>query len=133
MSEPGERAVTPAQRKRALGQLGERLAASHLERAGYHLVERNYRCPYGELDIVAFEGGTLVAVEVRTRIGGGEAAPEASIGARKRERLCALAEHYRAERYPEQSDLRIDVIAVQFSPGGVLRRVELIRNAVGES
>jgi putative endonuclease len=124
--------LTPAARKRALGQLGERLAAQHIEARGYRLIERNYRCPYGELDILAWDGDTLVAVEVRTRLGGTEAAPEESIGRRKRERLCGLAEHYRAERFPDVQRLRIDVVAVHFTAGGVLRRVELWQDAVGE-
>jgi len=128
---PAERAL--AARKRALGELGERLAAQAAEARGYRLVERNYRCPFGEIDLAAIDGDTLVVVEVRTRLGGGEAAPELSVGPRKQARLRALAEHYRAERWPEVEGLRIDVCAVQFARSGWLRRVEWIENAVVES
>ena len=59
--------------RRALGALGERLAAEHLERAGYRIVERNYRTRYGELDIVASGERCLVFCEVKTSAPGGPA------------------------------------------------------------
>jgi putative endonuclease len=57
----------PNDPRRALGQLGERLAAKHLERLGFAIVDRNARTRYGEIDLVAFDGQTLVFVEVKTR------------------------------------------------------------------
>ena len=57
----------PADPRRRLGQLGEQLAAEHLVRLGFEIVERNYRTRWGELDIVAFDGRTLAFCEVKTR------------------------------------------------------------------
>jgi putative endonuclease len=53
--------------RRALGRLGEQLAATHLERLGFAVIERNSRTRYGEIDLIAFDGHTLVFVEVKTR------------------------------------------------------------------
>ncbi|MGH2855554.1 MAG: YraN family protein [Solirubrobacteraceae bacterium] len=53
--------------RRALGRLGEQLAAAHLERLGFAIVERNARTRYGEIDLIAFDGHTLVIAEVKTR------------------------------------------------------------------
>lgn len=53
--------------RRALGRLGEQLAAAHLERLGFAVIERNSRTRYGEIDLIAFDGHTLVFVEVKTR------------------------------------------------------------------
>jgi putative endonuclease len=53
--------------RRALGRLGEQLAATHLERLGFAIIERNFRTRYGEIDLIAFDGHTLVVVEVKTR------------------------------------------------------------------
>ncbi len=127
--------IPASERRRALGRLGERIAAQRLEARGLRLVERNYRCPYGELDLIGYDerASTLVVVEVRTRLGGAATAPEASIGPRKQAKLCALAEYYRAERFPEEEHLRIDVCAISFGRDGVLRRVQWFENAVALS
>ena len=80
--------------RRGLGALGERLAGEHLERAGYEIVERNFRCAAGELDIVAADARALVFCEVKTRVSGtraGPGAPLEAIGPRTRRRLRARA------------------------------------------
>jgi putative endonuclease len=67
---PGARPATglpPKDPRHALGRLGEQLAAAHLERLGFAILERNARTRYGEIDLIAFDGHTLVIVEVKTR------------------------------------------------------------------
>ncbi|MCV7315875.1 YraN family protein [Mycolicibacillus parakoreensis] len=102
---------TPAQ----LGAFGERLAVQHLSAAGWTVLERNWRCRYGELDIVAVDprGRALVFVEVKTRTGDGFGGLAESVTAAKVRRLRLLAGQWLAgqpRRYPV---LRLDVIGVR--------------------
>jgi len=109
---------------------GKNLAADHLERRGYVIRQRNYRCPVGEMDLVAEEGDCLVFVEVRTRRGREYGTPEESITAAKQAKLVEVAQTYLQE-HDWPGDWRIDVVAVELTPGGVLDRVTVIQNAVG--
>ena len=118
--------------RRRLGAFGERLAAAHLEAKGYRIRDRNYRCREGEIDIVAQDGETLVFVEVRTRRGDALGSPAESVTATKEARLVAAATAY-VQGLPEPpADQRIDVVAIQLSPGGRLLAVDHIEGAVAE-
>jgi putative endonuclease len=97
-----------------LGRAGEDRAAAHLTAHGYTIVDRNWRCPQGELDIVATHGGWLVVVEVKTRRTDLFGHPLEAIDARKGERLWRLAMAWLAA-HPSAARgrrLRIDAIAV---------------------
>ena len=118
--------------RRALGQLGEDLAVQHLLRLGYAVLERNYRCPRGEMDIIARQGDRLAFVEVRARRGTAFGTPKESVTPRKQARLVTVAHHYLRARGYSDIDWGIDVVAVQFTSHGVLQHIELIRNAVME-
>ena len=118
--------------RRALGQLGEDLAVHHLQRLGYIVLERNYRCPQGEVDIIARDGERLAFVEVRARRGTAFGTPKESVTPRKQARLVILARNYLQERGYSDVDWGIDVVAVQLTPRGTLQHIELIRNAVVE-
>jgi putative endonuclease len=121
--------------RRALGALGERLAADHLKRAGYRIVERNYRTRYGELDIVAAGERCLVFCEVKTRVpGNGAFDPFDSIGREKRSRVRQMAAQWLAERRadldePPQPRLRFDAIGVRVSPSGRLLSLDHLEDA----
>jgi len=117
----------PAQQ---LGKLGERRALEHLQQRGYAIVTTNWRCPFGEIDIVARQGSTLVFVEVRSRHAAGTEAAFASIGARKRARIEQAAQAYLSQHEPDGADWRIDVIAVAL-PLGRPPIVEHIEDALG--
>jgi putative endonuclease len=80
-----------AQRKQ-IGQQGETLVAAYLAEQGYNIIQRNWRCPLGELDIVAETGGTLIFVEVRTRRSHRFGLAEESITPTKQSRLVDLAQ-----------------------------------------
>src|SRR3954466_552027 len=85
--------------RRALGALGERLAAEHLTRAGYAILGRNYRTRFGEIDIIAADSRCLVFCEGKTRLGGTPSGPEGpldAIGSRKQRRLRAMAREWLA-------------------------------------
>lgn len=128
------------QTRRNLGNTGEDLAQQALARAGLTIVTRNWRCPAGELDIVAHEQGPdftqcglavtwLVLVEVRTRRGEQYGSARQSITPRKQAKLREVAAHY-IQATDWQGPWRIDVVAVQMDAGGRLLAVEHIRNAV---
>ena len=105
----------------------ESLAAAFLERQGLKILERNYRCRFGEIDIVAAGGPVLVFVEVRARSSEDFGGAAGSLTAAKRRRLVAAARHYLAARGRERA-CRFDVVLVR----GSERRVEWLTNAFGE-
>jgi len=110
--------------------LGERLACDFLRKNGYRIVETNYRCRNGEIDIIAWQRETLVFFEVRTKKSFLFGSPEESITMRKMETLKNVAEHYRQNHENMPPEWRIDVIAIQMDRGGKVRRIEIIENAV---
>ena len=105
----------------------ENLAAAFLERQGLRILERNYRCRFGEIDIVATDGAALVFVEVRARRSDDFGGAAGSITAVKRGRLVAAARHYLAARGSDRA-CRFDVVLVQ----GSERKVEWLTDAFGE-
>jgi putative endonuclease len=107
--------------RRALGRLGERLAADHLERLGFAIVERNARTRHGEIDLIAFDGDTLLFVEVKTRRArrrwrlAPEEQPLAWLRARQRARLRRLAAawlHRERTARPGAHTIRFDAVGV---------------------
>lgn len=92
----------------------------------------NWRCPTGEVDIIAHDGDTLVFVEVRTRHGGQHGSPEESITPRKQKKLIALAYEYLAAMTSPAANWRIDVVAVVLERGNSVTRITHIPFAVGE-
>ena len=112
------------------GQLGEHLAAEKLVAQGYEIVERNYRCTAGEMDIIARDRECYAFVEVRARRGRGCGTPEESITPPKQRRLIEIARTYLQERALHNVDWRIDVVAVEWDRRGRLLRVEVIPDAV---
>ncbi len=109
------------------GKKGEELAAAHLEAAGYRIIVRNYRCFFGEIDIVAEEGETLVFVEVKSRRSDAYGAPELAVGRDKQKKISSIALHYLSSHNLRDRPARFDVVAVKLLPAG--SRIELIRNA----
>ncbi len=116
--------------KRELGRRGEEIAAAYLREQGYFILARNWRCPAGELDIVAREGETLAFVEVRARRGDRFGTPEESITPAKQAKLVELAQTYLQENGLADENWRIDVVALEMDQRGRVNRLNLIRNAV---
>ena len=113
-----------------LGKWGEDTAVRFLKNKGYLVLETNYRCRWGEIDIVAVEEGQLVFVEVRTRRGNEFGTPEESITPAKSRRLMVTAQIYLKEHGQEELDWRVDVIAIHLGSRRRLERVEHIRHAI---
>ena len=98
--------------KDELGRRGEQLAAEYLERAGLRILDRNWRCETGELDIVALERRVLVICEVKTRSGLRYGSPLEAVSHRKRVRLRRLAATWLAVQGLHFDEIRIDVIGL---------------------
>lgn len=98
-----------------IGKWGEEIAWRYLSERDAEIVARNIRTPYGEIDIVARQGGTTVFIEVKTRTSDKMGKPEDSITARKRRHMLSAAEHYAMEH--EIDHWQIDVISIEGKPG----------------
>jgi putative endonuclease len=105
----------------ALGRRGEGLAARHLAADGYRLLARNWRCPAGEIDIVATDGDVLVVVEVKTRTSTVFGTPADAITRRKAGKLRELALTWLGEHPGAGRAVRFDVVGVLLPPGGEVR------------
>ncbi len=112
------------------GQYGEALAAQALESFGYAIVDRNWRCPTGEVDIIARDGETWVFVEVKLRRGRGAGTPEEAVSDRKQQRLLRVAQAYLAELELDDVQWRVDVIAIDLSDDDLVWRLDHYRDAV---
>ncbi len=119
-------------KRRETGALGERIACDFLGENGYEILENNYRCPEGEIDIIAKQQDTLVFVEVRTKKSRQFGSPEESITLVKREKLRTLAQYYRQEHKNLPTNWRIDVVAIEMEKSCKVTRIEIIENAIGE-
>ncbi len=121
-----------SQRRRRLGAWGEGVVRRHLVDHGYRIIETNFRCARGEIDIIAEKDGCLAFLEVRTKSNLNMGTPEESITPAKRLRLVNLANIY-LQAHPELTqEWRIDVVAVELGPSGSIARLEVIESAVGE-
>jgi putative endonuclease len=119
----------PSDPRHTLGRLGERLAAEHLQRLGCAIVSRNHRTRYGEIDLVASDGMTLIFVEVKTRRGRGQ--PWDALHEAKRAQVRRMARAYltdAADR-PRVRLVRFDAIGIVIDARGRLQRLEHIENA----
>ncbi|HLF09397.1 MAG TPA: YraN family protein [Dehalococcoidia bacterium] len=119
-------------RRQRLGAQGEATAVAHLQQQGYQLLERNYRCPVGEVDAVLVDGETLVFLEVRARRGSAAGTPEESITRAKARHLALAAQTYLEAHGQAEAPWRIDLIALELSRDGSLSRLRHHKSAVEE-
>jgi putative endonuclease len=112
--------------KRRTGLLGEQLASEALMRRGYEIIERGWRCPNGEVDIVARDGECWVFVEVKTRHGRAAGLPDEAFTRRKAERLTQLAQTYLSEHSLGMVDWRLDLVAIELDAQDSVRRLEIV-------
>lgn len=113
-------------RNAAVGRYGEEVAARHLESEGLVILERNWTCRHGEIDIVARDGSTLVVCEVKTRTTITYGTPAEAVLGRKAVRLRRLASAWLEEHEVAPPAVRIDVVSVVVPPRGA-PRVDQIR------
>jgi putative endonuclease len=120
--------VVAVRAKDAVGRYGENVAAAHLAAAGLEILARNWRCPEGEIDIVAREHSALVFCEVKTRSGAGFGLPVEAVTRRKADRLRRLAFLWLLEHPGGGADVRFDVVSVLRQRAGAAL-VEHVRGA----
>jgi putative endonuclease len=109
------------------GKQGEDVAVVHLQKLGYRILERNYRCPLGEIDIVAQDKDTIVFVEVKSRKTEAYGDPELAVGKTKQKKMAMVSLYYLAQKKDSPVKARFDVVAVKLF--GDRREVKLIRDA----
>jgi len=113
--------------RREIGKRGEDAAAQYIEKRGYKIVERNFTCPLGEMDIIALDRKTLCFIEVKTLSGKTYGPPEIAVNIYKQHKLSKVALAYLNRKHLPDIKARFDVIAVTLSPEG--ERIELIKDA----
>jgi putative endonuclease len=113
--------------KIATGKEGEKIAADYLKKNGYRIMEINYRCPIGEIDIVAKDKNEIVFVEVKARKSIALGYPEQAVGLKKQRKMSQLALWYLQEKKLNDVQARFDVLAILMLPSG--NDVRLIKNA----
>lgn len=113
--------------RRHLGDRGEDLAAAFLKKQGYKIMERNYRTPLGEVDLIARHQGALVFIEVKTRTSARFGAGQEAVHAAKQARLRKLAGYYLQQKRLEEITVRFDVVAILWHDGQA--QVEVIEGA----
>lgn len=106
------------ERSKAVGDYGERIAADHLRSIGMVVLATNWFCKFGEIDIVARDGSTLVICEVKTRTSHRYGGPFEAITGQKAARLRRLATHWLEVHDIAPPSIRIDVISVVVPPHG---------------
>jgi len=111
----------------ALGRRGEDAAAKVLKKNGYRILEKNYRCRYGEIDIVAEQGGVVVFIEVKTRTSDRYGTPGEGVNFRKQRHITQVSSMYLAEKNLTDALVRFDVVSIVLS--GAKFTTEIIRDA----
>lgn len=115
----------------SLGAKGEAAAIHHLVSLGYRILERNFKKPQGDIDIVAVEGKTLVFVEVKTRISTHYGTGEDAITPWKIRSLIRSAHYYKFKHPHLPESLRIDMVSVQMRSPETVEKITLYRNITG--
>ena len=110
-----------------VGKKGELLAQEHLKEIGYEIIAVNYRCSFGEIDIIAFQDDYLVFIEVKTRSSNNYGLPYESVSYAKQEKIRKVAAYYLQSNNLFQRDCRFDVVSIE--KNGVGYKYEIIRDA----
>jgi len=113
--------------KKELGKKGEQLALRHLKKSGYRIIQTNYACKLGEMDIIAQEKDTLAFIEVKTRTSTAFGPPQLAVNLAKQMQLSKVALNFLKEKRLEDVKARFDVVAILLRPRG--EEIELIRDA----
>ncbi|MCR8923702.1 YraN family protein [Dasania sp. GY-MA-18] len=117
-----------ARKSQYSGQQVEQLAAKYLTRQQLRVLEFNYRCRRGEIDLIMLEGETIVFVEVRYRRSSSHGTPLETVDFRKQQKLLTTAEHYLQQHF-QNAPCRFDVISAQRAPASAELHFEWVKNA----
>jgi putative endonuclease len=122
-----DRGHRPRREKKELGKKGEEKALRFLKKKGYRIIEKNYVCKLGEMDIIAKEKDTLVFVEVKTRTTTEFGPPQLAVNSSKQRQLSKVALNYLKEKQLEEVKARFDVVAILLEQEK--EKIELIKDA----
>lgn len=114
--------------RQSLGKDGESIAVEFLKNRGYNIVERNFRCRSGEIDIIAYDGSCLVFIEVKTRSSAAFGSPAAAVGRAKQQQICRASQFYLSRTDAVDCDIRFDVVGI-VTNGRTSADIELYTNA----
>ncbi len=114
-------------KQQKFGNKGESIAARHLKRQGYRILEQNYRTNLGEIDIIATDRDTIVFVEVKARKSGRFGDPKWAVTPRKQRKISMVALHYLKATQQDHVKARFDVVSI--SGAGSSPGIELVKNA----
>ena len=117
----------PRREKKELGKKGEEKALRFLKKKGYRIIEKNYVCKMGEMDIIAKDKDTLTFIEVKTRTSAEFGPPQLAVNSSKQRQLSKVALNYLKEKQLEEVRARFDVVAILLGQKG--EQIELIRDA----
>ncbi|HHT63864.1 MAG: YraN family protein [Bacillota bacterium] len=113
----------------ATGKKGEDEAVKELLRRGYHIITRNYRCRFGEIDIIGEKNHQLVFIEVKTRTTLAFGLPQENVNYRKQTKIRRVAQMYLVETRQFHRDISFCVVAVQLNREGKIINIEVIEEA----
>jgi putative endonuclease len=100
-----------------LGERGERAACVFLKEHGYEILEKNYQCKLGEIDVIARRRGRLTFIEIKTRTSTQFGVPQEAVDLRKQEKIFKLAQWYLKEKKLEKAPVAFDVVAILWREG----------------
>lgn len=118
--------------RQELGKFGEEVAAFRLKDKGYRILDQNWRCSIGEIDLIAIHKGCIVFIEVKTRTSDLFGSPEESITYQKQKKMLQNAQYYLMDKKLTDKDWRIDMVAVVCDSRGEVQRFEHYENVVSE-
>lgn len=101
----------------SLGDRGEMAACGFLKEKGYEILEKNYKCKLGEIDVIARRRGRLTFIEVKTRTSAQFGTPQEAVGLKKQEKIFKLAQWYMKEKKLRETPVAFDVVAVLWKEG----------------
>jgi putative endonuclease len=116
-----------SEQRRTVGKAGEEAAVQYLLRQGYSILQRNYRCRFGEIDLIARDGGTLAFIEVKTRRSQRFGPAASAVTFEKQHHLIKASQMYMTQMKRAYELCRFDVVAVEMDAHGL--RIELIKDA----
>ena len=112
----GKEEVPASDMRHQLGESGEAFAVKLLKQGGYKIIEQNYRCKLGEIDIIAKDGDVLAFVEVKARRTDAFEGPKSAVTPKKKRKISMVALHYLKETEQMDKKARFDVVAIRLFP-----------------
>lgn len=122
--------MTSKSNNRALGAIGEEIAVELLKERGFSILQQNFRCKHGEIDIIAKEDGRIIFVEVKTRKNDKYGTPEEAVDHRKQKRLRLVATYYLAHHCHDSHPCRFDVVSILVNRYDEPVSVKIIENCL---